>query len=299
LPDSPFDPDESTMTAVLGMGTGAGQPSTAKQSDVLRASTLPDDGAGVFAPGWDAAVDVKGPIRTGVMHLAGYGLGSPFPEDAKLCAALSTFWPAVAPDVYRTMSMHTGNAGLRGTVAPLTDEEIGQIGSLPWDGVPGPKIVQVDGRTFIESASFLNVDYTTNAIENRFSSRLLARISAEEYQQRVIVAARVHWILSGGMNVAEERIRWLFLSFRSVLPGDPELQSAQNQAGHILKGPVYRVDTCFIGDIGEDPSIESPKGPRFRLLPLRRRNFFFVTREDSVGLRRREENPQWGRVAAE
>ncbi len=300
LPDSPFDPDESTMTAVIGMGTGAGKPSAAKQRDVLRASTLPDDGAGVFAPGWDVAVDVKGPLKTGVMHLAAYGLGSPFPEDAKLCAALSTFWPAVAPDVYRTMSMHTGTAGFRGTVSPLTDEEIGQIGSLPWDGVTGPKVVQIDGKTFVETASFLNVDYTTNAIENRFSSRLLARITAEEYQQRVIAAARVHWILSGGTNVSQERVRWLFLSFRSVSLGDPELQSAQNQGGHILQGAVYRVETCFIGNIeDEDPSIESPRGPRFRLLPLKRRNFFFVTGEDSVGLRRREENPQWGRVAAE
>ena len=237
LPNSPFDPDESTMTAVLGMGTGAGKPSTAKQLDVLRASTLPDDGAGVFAPGWDAAVDVKGPIKTGVMHLAAYGLGSPFPEDAKLCAALSTFWPAVAPDVYRTMSMHTGTArGSEEQCAPLTDEEIGQIGSLPWDGVTGPKVVQIDGKSFVETASFLNVDYTTNAIENRFSSRLLARITAEEYQQRVIAAARVHWILSGGTNVSQERVRWLFLSFRSVSLGDPELQSAQNQGGHILKG---------------------------------------------------------------
>ena len=78
-----------------------------------------------------------------------------------------------------------------------------------------------------------------------------------------------------------------------------KLQRAQNQAGHILKGAVYRVDACFIGDVDEGPSIESPKGPRFRLPPLKRRNFFFVTGEDSVGLRRREENPQWGRVAAE
>jgi len=138
LPDSPFDPNETTMTAVVGMGTGASKQSAAKQLDVLRASTLPDDGAGVFSPGWDAAVDVKGPLTTGVAHLAAYGLGSPFPEDAKLCAALSTFWPAVAPDVYRTMSMHTGTDDFRGTVAPLTDEEIGQIGLCHGTACPAP-----------------------------------------------------------------------------------------------------------------------------------------------------------------
>ena len=163
--------------------------------------------------------------------------------------------------------------------------------------MPGPRIVQIDSKSFVETASFLNVDYTEKMIENRFSSRLLARISAEEYQRRVLAAARVHWILSGGTNVAQERVKWLFLSFRSVSLGDPELQSAQNQGGHIMEGPVYRVETCFLGD--KDPSIPSPKGPRFKLVPLKRRNFLFVTGEDSVGLRRREEDPQWSRVAAE
>jgi len=297
LPGSPFDPNDDTMTAVVNMGKGDGQPSVTKQVEVLRASTLPDDGAGEFAPGWDVAVDVDGPLKTGIIHLAAYGLGSPFPEDAKLCAALSTFWPAVAPDVYRTMSMHTGAARDRGTVAPLTDAEIGQIGSLPWDGVPGPKLVQIDGQTFVEMASFLNVDYVTNAAENRFSNRLLSRISGKEYEWRVLAAARVHWVLSGGMNVKQTRRKWLFLSFRSISPGDPELLEAQDQAGHIFDEAVYRVEACFVGD--KDPTVPSPKGPRFRLTPLRRRNFLFVSAHDAVALRRREENPQWGPVAAE
>jgi hypothetical protein len=299
LPNSPFDDKEDTMTAVIGMGPGAGLPSTIQIRDTLRASTLPDDGAGEFAPGWDAAVDTKGAVNTGVMHLAAYGLGSPFPEDAKLCAALSTFWPAVAPDVYRTMSMHTGNRSLRGTVAPLTDEEIGQIGSLPWDGVSGPKIVQVDGKSMVEMASFLNVDYVMHAVENRFSNRLTSRISAEEYERRVLAAARVHWVLSGGTNVSTTRAEWLLLSFRSVSHGDPELLQAQNQAGFIFDGGVYRVEACFIGNVQSDPSIESPKGPRFRLLPLQQHNFLFVSAQDFYALRRRDANPQWGRAKSE
>jgi hypothetical protein len=109
------------------------------------------------------------------------------------------------------MSMHTGNRTLRGTVAPLTDEEIGQIGSLPWDGVPGPKVVQIDGKNFIEMASFLNVDYVAHAVENRFSNRLTSTVSGDEYERRVLTAARVHWVLSGGTNVATERTRWVFL----------------------------------------------------------------------------------------
>jgi hypothetical protein len=265
--------------------------------DTVRSSGLPDDGAGVFAPGWDVSVDVLGPVETGTAHLAAYGLGSPFPEDTKLCAALSTFWPAVSPDVYRTMSPHTGNPGLRGTVAPLTDEEIGQVGTLPWDGVPGPKVVQVDGESFVEMASFLHADYVANAVEHRFSGRLTARIVAEEYQRRVLAAARVHWVLSGGTDVRPTRARWLFLSFRQVSSGDPELQTAQGQAGHILGGPAYRVEASFIG--GGDPTVASPRGPRFRLVPLRQRNFLFVSAADPLALRRRETDPQWARVRAE
>lgn len=229
LPESPFDPTDDTMTAVVGMGPGGSPPPTVRGTDTVRASVLPDDGAGEFAPGWDTSVDVKGPAATGIPHLAAYGLGSPFPEDAKLCAALSSFWPAVSPDVYRTMSPHSGNAKFRGTVAPLTDEEIGQVGALPWDGVPGPTVVEDGAKKFVEMATFHNVDYVTNARENRFSSRLTARITSEEYQRRVLSAARVHWILSGGTNVTPTRTQWLFLSFRSVVPGDSELQLAQEQ----------------------------------------------------------------------
>jgi hypothetical protein len=300
LPGSPFDPREDTVSAVVGMGAagGAAPPMAMRPPDALRASTLPDDGAGVFAPGWDASVDVRGDLRTGTPHLAAYGLGSPFPEDAKLCAALSTFWPAVAPDVYRTLSPHTGNARLRGTVAPLTDEEIGQVGSLPWDGVPGPRLVRVGDQDFAEMASFANADYVLNAVENRFSGRLTARVTTEEYQRRVLAAARAHWVLSGGLNVAPTRKDWLMLSFRRVSPGDPELQRAQGEAGHVLGGgAVYRLEMCFVGEAAA--TAPSPAGPRFRRLPVRRRNSFFVSPTDPLALRRRGTDPGWGRARAE
>ncbi len=300
LPDSPFDPGEDTVAAVVGMGAagGATPPMAMRPPDALRASTLPDDGAGVFAPGWDASVDVQGDPRTGTPHLAAYGLGSPFPEDAKLCAALSTFWPAVAPDVYRTLSPHTGNPGLRGTVAPLTDEEIGQVGSLPWDGVPGPRVVRVGDQEFAEMASFAHADYVLNAVENRFSGRLTARVTTEEYQRRVLAAARAHWVLSGGLNVAATRRRWLMLSFRRVSPGDPELQQAQGEAGHVLGGEaLYRMEMCFVGAAAE--TAPSPKGPRFRRLPVRQRSAFFVSPTDPWALRKRGTDPGWGRARAE
>jgi hypothetical protein len=195
------------------------------------------------------------------------------------------------------MSPHSGNARFRGTVAPLTDEEIGQVGALPWDGVPGPTVVEDGAKKFVEMAAFHNVDYVSNALENRFSSRLTARITSEEYQRRVLSAARVHWILSGGTNVTPTRTQWLFLSFRSVVPGNSELQLAQEQGGHILHPPVYRVEACFVG--ADDPTVESPKGPRFRRLPLRQQNFFFVSANDPVALRRRATDARWQHVPAE
>jgi len=296
LPNSPFDIKEDTITAVVQAGSPL-PPAPFAFADVRRASNLPDDAAGVFAPGWDVAVDVKGNINTGPMHLAAYGLGSPFPEDAKLCAALSTFWPAVSPDVYRTMSLHTGNLNLRGTVAPLTDEEIGQVGNLPWDGVSGPKIVTDGPNRFVEMASFLNTDYVMNAMENRFCIRLLSQITSEEFQARVLAAARTHWILSGGVNVRPTRTRWLLISFRSVSSGEPELQVAQSQAGHVLQGQAYRVEACFIGDGSSTQA--SPLGARFRRIPLQQLNLLFVTADDRLALRRREDEPTWSAVVAE
>jgi hypothetical protein len=295
LPDSPFEDAEDTMTAVVGMGTGAAPTATTPSVDVVRASTLPDDGAGVFAPGWDAAIDVAQRGSKRIPHLTTYGLGSPFPEDAKLCAALSTFWPAVAPDVYRSMSPHGGSA--RGTVAPLTDEEIGQIGSLPWDGVTGPKIIQVDGKDVVEIASFLHVDYVTNAVENRFSTRLLSRITIDEYRRRILCALRVHFVLANGMDIPGTRERTLFLSFRAVNAGDPELQRAQQQGNHVFHASVYRVETCELR--GNDPTKPSPQNHRLRRMDLIGHNFFFVSARDQTALRRRATDAQWGSARSE
>ena len=106
----------------------------------MRHSYLPDAASGVFAPGWDISRD----FSRGVSHLAAYGLGSPFPEDSKLCAALSSFWPAVAPDA---SSSFWGNPVSSPTVSPLTDEETGQSGNIPWDGAAGPKIINIQDNT--------------------------------------------------------------------------------------------------------------------------------------------------------
>src|SRR5262245_25426523 len=198
MPNNRFSATDKSVTAIVALfGPAPVSPILPRSLAVPRHSCLPDDCAGVFAPGWDVSTDRKRVGNRQVQHLAAYGLGSPFPEDAKLCAALSTFWPAVAPDASRSMSPNTGNPNLRATVAPLTDEEIGQIGSLPWDGVSGPKISTFNGSEFLDCESFLHVDYVRNALEGRFTSRLTARVSSEEYQQRMQAVALCYRVLGG------------------------------------------------------------------------------------------------------
>ncbi len=46
-----------------------------------------------------------------------------------------------------------------GTVSPMTDQEIGEVGKLPWDGVAPPQVVTDDGEDFADYANFARVDY--------------------------------------------------------------------------------------------------------------------------------------------
>ena len=67
-----------------------------------RTTTFLSDGCSdVFAPGWDVTFAEQGDTR----FYATFGLGSPFPEDVKLCAAANAFWPAASPDAARPSGM--------------------------------------------------------------------------------------------------------------------------------------------------------------------------------------------------
>jgi len=81
-------------------------------------------------------------------------------------------------------------------VAPLTDEEIGQVGSLPWDGVIGPKVTTFSGTEFLDSEKFLHVDYVKNALEGRFTPRLTTQVSSEEYKLRMQANAKCFIIIT-------------------------------------------------------------------------------------------------------
>jgi hypothetical protein len=100
LGESAFGREDKTVTAIVGL-----QPRSLQHSASDRwkrfASHLTDAASNEFDPGWDISLggDDMG------NYLAAYGLGSPFPEDAKLCAALNSFWPAAAPDASRTFAI--------------------------------------------------------------------------------------------------------------------------------------------------------------------------------------------------
>src|SRR5439155_15259966 len=130
-----FSLGDKTLCAVVGLPLQERADTGSNLPEADRHCCLPDAASSVYQPGWDVSLD----NTNGVDHLAAYGLGSPFPEDAKLCAALSTFWPAVAPDVARVFEPNpTGDPWP--TMLPLTDEEIGITGNLPIDGYRGPKL---------------------------------------------------------------------------------------------------------------------------------------------------------------
>ncbi len=288
MPGNRFSATEKTISAVVSL---LGPPPigvTVPQSfDADRHSCLPDDCAGVFAPGWDVSTDRTRVSGAQVQHLAAYGLGSPFPEDAKLCAALSTFWPAVAPDASRAMSPNTGNPGLRATVAPLTDEEIGQVGGLPWDGVVGPKISTFGGVEFLDCEKFLHVDYVKNALEGRFTPRLTTQVSSEEYRLRMQAIARSYVIVGDDRNLR------FVVSFRKVSMGDPELQRAQLDTSTVWTGEVYRIDMILGGEDTEQPH---PIDFRRSLLPIQDRQLFLVGPRTDTALRKRANQAVWTRV---
>ena len=238
-----FRPEDNTVTAIVSLPlSGAVRQMPLNGSPTMRHAYLPDAASGVFAPGWDVSIDDTQIGQQQVTHLAAYRLGSPFQEDAKLCAALSTFWPAVAPDAARTFAPSMGP-----TVSPLTDEEIGQVGNSAWDGVPGPQRVTKNGKDFIEYVNFAHADYVENSLQKKFSLSLTGQVDVREYEARVLAMANVYRV------IPEARGQWNVFSFRQVQPTDSELQQAQTQTGTTLLGSIYRFEIYRPGELSANP----------------------------------------------
>ncbi|MGQ3480135.1 hypothetical protein [Paenibacillus sp. TY11] len=236
-----------------------------------RHSYLPDAASGVFAPGWDVSYDRS---IEGQEFIAGYGLGSPFPEDAKLCAALSTFWPAVAPDAARTFETRFP------TVCPLTDEELGIVGGVPWDGVPGPILDQTKGE--VEYTRLSHADYVENALNNKFTLSLTGKIDVTEYKQRLLTMAYVYKALglapssNPENSLTRQKSEWRVLSFQTVAGDNEELKRAQLQTRTEFTSNIYRFDVYRSGNV-----IPQSNSKKIRFT-IKERVILFVSGENTL-----------------
>lgn len=182
-----FEVGDSTITAVIG--PNAVGPATTVIGHLNRAiSFLPDAASDVFAPGWDTSrsSNERGNFLTSL------GLGSPFPEDAKLCAAIGSFWPAVAPDNGRTFGNEQDVDIPLVNQLPMLDEELGfhpdhervrvdEVNSYRgWDGEYGPFFEKVDGNLYVNYVAIERSDYVSQALAGRIRVSLTSEVQSED-----------------------------------------------------------------------------------------------------------------------
>lgn len=192
-----FERVDRTVTAVVG-ATATGPQASIVGHPNRAVSFLPDSASNVFAPGWDSSRsrDALG------QFLTSSGLGSPFPEDAKLCAALASFWPAVAPDNGRTF----GNVGF-GNQLPMLDAELGFHPRHPrvldgtvashrgWDGEFGPFFERIDNEPHVNFVPIERSDYVVRALQGQIKVSLTAEVQTEDLIARHQALAACHAIL--------------------------------------------------------------------------------------------------------
>src|SRR5918994_534260 len=275
-----FTIDDDTVTVLVSLPLDAGTTqSGAPETFVRRHLHLTDGMAGLFDPGWDLSQDRTADNR---FFLANYGLGTPFIEDAKLCAAPSSFWPGVSPDSSREFQparLSENQYQVWPTIAPMTDEELGIVeveglGFLPWDGVRGPHLTVVDGKEVVNCPEFAHTDYL-ETVEN-LTAALTGKVDHEEYIARVLAMAQVYWALGirwadfgekYGIAEALDRFKaakaeCTVLSFRALGEGtDGELTEAETATGIRLQG-----DTRYRFHLFQWNGVETPSDDVRRIL---------------------------------
>lgn len=254
--------NDKTMTAIVAHPQQiSGDVLDIRDSEQM--SYLPDAASNVFAPGWDISVGRRGNSSTSPLHLAAYGLGSPFPEDAKLCAALSSFWPAAAPDSSRTFFFRPNGARL-GTRIPMLDVELGYHSSHPevvagsatskhgWDGEFGPFVENVGGDLFVNAASARRSDYVRNALNGKMWLGPLVDASASELANRMSAFQRNLELLLDREGVAAGDL-WLVSAKKILDWSDPQhaRASAQMQgSGYLFVFAVVQSLSTDAGELG-------------------------------------------------
>lgn len=188
-----FQHSDRTVTAIVGAPTVGTMMSSINPVNRM-VSYLPDAASNVFAPGWDTSRS-RDALGT---FLTSSGLGSPFPEDAKLCAAIASFWPAVAPDNGRTFGNDESpeiNINL-GNQLPMLDEELGfhpnhervqnnEVTSYRgWDGEFGPFFERVSNKLHVNYVAIERSDYIVQSLKGRVRVSLTSEVQSQDLINR-------------------------------------------------------------------------------------------------------------------
>jgi hypothetical protein len=265
-----FSLEDTTITAIVSQPTEEDGPVQSPNGPwTIEKAGMPDGAIGMYDPGWDTSQGIYYRARDLPLQkfLAGYGLGSPFIEDAKLCAALGAYWPGVAPDStreYQPDKMIGGVVYPYPTIAPLTDEEIGSAPLedgqfMPWDGVHGPHATMFKGRPVAAYTDATRVDYID--LVGTMTAALTSRIDTEEYLARILAMEAVYWGLgihdpdiTPVYKVLQKKAAWAVLSFRAVTSDDSGLAAAEQATGVTLSGPRrYFFHVYRWGELTHDP----------------------------------------------
>lgn len=235
LPGPKFALEDKTITAIISLPSDPLQPPAAEgPAGPLRQTWLPDAAAGTFSPGWD--VTGEGGSFSHPAVLRADTLGSPFPEDVRLCASIGGYWPALSPDASRTFAP-TERTRDWIPVIPLTDQEAGVGGAPAWDGVEPPRLLVGDEGPVVRYTAFEYADYTKNALNGHLSLHATARTGADDYQRRIISMHQI--FLALGATTRPEKSAWSVLSFSHAISPDPELTQAEQATGRRLEAPIY------------------------------------------------------------
>src|SRR5687768_1794653 len=196
--------DNQTYTAVLSHKRKTGMPADntnrfknpSLPKGYIVSGFLPDVASSVFAPGWDITYSADKPGSTDV-YLSTEGLGSPFVEDMKLCAASNGMWPASSPDAARTYQGSLDPWSRNPTAIPLLDNEIGfhknspacvaglEKESFGWDGVQGPYLENRNGRWVVNFADMGRADVVHNALDGNIDMSKLRKLTSGELITRM------------------------------------------------------------------------------------------------------------------
>ncbi|WP_407264904.1 hypothetical protein R5N98_12620 [Tenacibaculum maritimum] len=200
--DSRNNKSFDTVTAVVSHNLNLGKSKDFNQSylrDFKSSSYLPDTGTGIFYPGWDVTYSSEKNNEANPFF-ATFGLGSPFPEDMKLCAAANGMWPVLSPDAGRTFQGSLESFPILGkpnTAIPLMDIEIGLNINSPqvlenkcsesfgWDGEQGPYLFKKEKKSntlFVNHTDIGRADYISNILNQNvgFDMSYLRELDSKE-----------------------------------------------------------------------------------------------------------------------